>query len=165
MECGVNKTFTACEKSSEKSSIMGIDQPALPQVAKADMVETASGLVVPRTSVPIVPTEGTTDPDGRQRIVMDRTFDLMAKSLCAMADKHNLGVGVRCQPGFTHKDHTPHCGKFMKQEDVGGPDEGIGCDCTRIHFSGAVPSRRNIQSIASGRRRFRPPPGTGKRWP
>lgn len=74
------------------------------------------------------------DPDGRRRITWSdevrRQTDRLIRQLAATGQAFFLA----CRNEKARPDGKPACGEMMAPEGRGGPDEGYGCKCTRIHF-------------------------------
>lgn len=83
--------------------------------------ETPAGLIVPASSVGQIGL----DPDGRRRIVLTREDRRALNRAIRILQAAGLGIVVGCRGT---------CGKPLMTEGRDGPDQGYGCDCSRVHF-------------------------------
>lgn len=111
------------------------------------MAQRQSGLIVPAhlaaMPVPAVPDAAKArddatayDLDGRRRVVL--TADerrTVFRAIEILKRTAGAGVIVGCNQVVARADGKPKCGQLMLIEDKGQPDEGFGCECTRIHFA------------------------------
>lgn len=110
----------------------------------AGIVETPSGLLVPADAAdtldqhaklnPVPSATGdqgisaetfNRDPDGRRRIVLTREDRKALNRAIRILQAAGLGILVGCRGT---------CGKALVRQGGDGPDQGYGCDCSRVHF-------------------------------
>lgn len=71
------------------------------------------------------------DHDGRRRVVLARTDQKRLHQVIGVLRSHGFNLLAGC---IERPDQQPACGGFLTDEDVDGPDRGLGCSCSRIHF-------------------------------
>lgn len=102
------------------------------QVHGPATVITPAGLEVPASAADQAVEEGAIaaalDQDGRRRIVMTRQDQKQLNAAILTLKAADLGIVVCCR----------RCNQAMVPEDMGTPDAGYGCSCSRVHFRGAV---------------------------
>lgn len=94
---------------------------------------TPAGLEVPASALDQAVEDGAIaaamDKDGRRRIVLTRQDQRQLNAAIAMLKAADLGMVVCCR----------QCNQPMVPEDMGTPNAGYGCQCSRVHFHhGAV---------------------------
>ena len=109
-----------------------------------DVVETASGLIVPKSAIAV---SGKSvdqavqdalrrkvtayDPDGRRRVGLTASEERAIQKAVDVLSRNGIGVLLGCIGRFDAKDP---CGGFLTPEGSKDCDGGFGCSCTRIHF-------------------------------
>lgn len=97
-----------------------------------ETVITPAGLEVPASAADIAVEEGTIaaamNEDGRRRIVMTRQDQKQLNAAIRLLKAADLGIVVCCRK----------CNQPMVPEDMGTPDAGYGCRCSRVHFRDAI---------------------------
>lgn len=73
------------------------------------------------------------DPDGRRRVVLTDDERRKLDAVITMLRGRGFGVLVGCVNGML-ANGKPACGGFAIPVDVGTPDAGFACQCTRIHL-------------------------------
>lgn len=103
-------------------------------------VETPAGLIVPADAAEALGKirTGTNagaiqcrDADGRRRVVLTRSDQKTINRAVRILESIGLGIVVGCQQTPAHPER---CGRPMRNEGRGEPDDGYGCECTRVHF-------------------------------
>lgn len=118
-----------------------LKQAVAPAVAAGGMVQRASGVIVPAglelendTSAPAALKPGksptTYDPDGRRRVVLTKDDQRLVDRAILVLRQRGFGILVMCSQ---RDDDKAPCEQPMLNE-VGGPDPGYGCKCSRVHF-------------------------------
>lgn len=102
---------------------------------KMDVV-TPAGLVVSQDAAQALKPKPTAHPavvardhDGRRRVVLSRQDARRLLESLTLMNRQGFNFALVCT---TRPDAEPACGETLHLES--GPDKGLGCACTRIHF-------------------------------
>lgn len=82
-------------------------------------------------SVPIRRLPTAYDADGRRRVGLTKRERRDVEKMIRILNAQGIGVVLSCVQRFDGK--TP-CGGCLSPEGQGGPDDGFGCNCSRLHF-------------------------------
>lgn len=115
--------------------------------ANGGLARTGSGLIVPKEladqqEAAAAKTPGqrfpiARDMDGRRRVVFTNAERKVLDRAIVLLKARGIGFIAGCVgqlSGGHHSDGSKVCGQPMQVEGVGGPDAGMACNCTRVHF-------------------------------
>jgi len=118
------------------------------EAANSGLARTGSGLIVPKEladqqqavaakAAPGKRAAIARNMDGRRRVVFTDAERKVLDKAIVLLQARGIGFIAGCVgqlKGGYHLDGSKVCGQPMRPEDVNGPDAGMACNCTRVHF-------------------------------